>query len=119
VFEFDAVLCPAELAAYSFAATALGGRILGNGMTDDLLWVALATMITVHHPFHDRVVKEAAMAADFVPLYMERQGNTFHGWPLLDILLAEGDVLYLTMPATRLEQLWKNRSTLFVDPTPM
>jgi Trk K+ transport system NAD-binding subunit len=115
VFEFDAVLCPTELAAYSFAAAALGGRILGNGMTDDLLWVAIATLITPNHPFYDRVVKEVAMIADFVPLYLERQGKTIHGWSLLDILLTDGDVLYLTMPATRLEQLWKTRSNLFLD----
>jgi voltage-gated potassium channel Kch len=115
VFEFDAVLCPTELAAYSFAAAALGGRILGNGMTDDLLWVAIATLITPNHPFYDRVVKEIAMVADFVPLYLERQGTTVHGWSLLDILLTDGDVIYLTMPATRLEQLWKTRSNLFLD----
>jgi voltage-gated potassium channel Kch len=42
VFDFETVLCPAELATYSFAAAALGGKILGNGMTDDLLWVGHA-----------------------------------------------------------------------------
>jgi Trk K+ transport system NAD-binding subunit len=113
VFEFDAVLCPTELAAYSFAAAALGGKILGNGMTDDLLWVALATLITPKHPFCGQNVKEAAVGADFVPLYLERQENTVHGWQLLDILLAEGDVLYLTMPATHLDQLW--RSELMIN----
>ncbi|MFM8004254.1 MAG: NAD-binding protein, partial [Dolichospermum sp.] len=32
VFDFEAVLSPAELAAPAFAAAALGGRIIGNGM---------------------------------------------------------------------------------------
>lgn len=68
VFEFEAVLCPAELAAPAFAAAALGGRILGNGMTADSLWVALATLITPAHPFCGQGVTEAAMVADFVPL---------------------------------------------------
>lgn len=107
VFEFETVLCPTELATYSFAAAALGGRILGNGMTDDLLWVALATLITPNHPFCGKVVQEAARMADFVPLYLERQNHTLHSWPLLNIELQSGDILYLTMPATELEQLWR------------
>lgn len=110
VFDFEAVLSPAELAAPAFAAAALGGRILGNGMTANTLWVALATMITHGHPFCGRTVKETAMAADFVPLYIESQGRTIHGWNLLEILLSEGDILYLTMPATALEQLWRSPS---------
>ncbi|TVQ61411.1 MAG: potassium channel protein [Spirulina sp. DLM2.Bin59] len=107
VFEFDNVLCPNELAAPSFAAAALGGRILGNGMTDDLLWVALATMITPHHPFFGKSVRDAAQGSDFVPLYLETQGRQIHGWTLLESCLQANDVLYLTMPATRLEQLWR------------
>ena len=107
VFEFETVLSPIELATHSFAAAALGGKILGNGMTDDLLWVALATMITPRHPFCGKTVKAAAMTADFVPLYLERNSYTVHSWQLLDILLKPGDVLYLTMPATGLEQLWR------------
>lgn len=107
VFEFDNVLCPTELAAPSFAAAALGGRILGNGMTDDLLWVALATMITPHHPFCGKLVRDAAQNADFVPLYLETQGRQIHGWMLLETVLQANDVLYLTMPATRLEELWR------------
>lgn len=107
VFDFETVLCPTELATYSFAAAALGGRILGNGMTEDLLWVALATLITPNHPFCRQVVKEAAMAANFVPLYLERKHHTVHNWSLLEIYLLPGDVLYLTMPATELEQLWR------------
>lgn len=107
VFEFEAVLSPAELAAPAFAAAALGGRILGNGMTADSLWVALATLITPGHPFCSQSVKEAAMVADFVPLYAETNCQMIHGWALLDTCLSAGDVLYLTMPVTKLEQLWR------------
>lgn len=107
VFEFDSVLCPTELATPSFAAAALGGRILGNGITDDLLWVALATLITPKHPFCGKTVQEAAMDADFVPLYIERNSYTIHSWEILETRLASEDVLYLTMPATGLEQLWR------------
>lgn len=108
VFEFEAVLCPAEIATPAFAAAALGGRILGNGMTGDTLWVALATLITPGHPFCGRRVKEAAMAADFVPLYIETNCQTLHGWDVLETCLSAGDVLYLTMPACGLEQLWRH-----------
>jgi Trk K+ transport system NAD-binding subunit len=107
VFEFESVLSPIDLAAPSFAAAALGGKILGNGMTEDLLWVALATMITPRHPFCGKIVKNAAMQSDFVPLYLERSGHTIHGWNLLEISLHPGDVLYLTMPANKLDQLWR------------
>lgn len=107
VFEFENVLCPTELATPAFVAAALGGRILGNGMTDDLLWVALATMITPNHPFCGKTVTEAAKDADFVPLYIESLGQQLHGWTLLQICLQPGDVLYLTMPATKLNQLWR------------
>jgi Trk K+ transport system NAD-binding subunit len=110
VFEFDHVLSPVELATHSFAAAALGGRILGNGMTQDLLWVALATMITAKHPFCDLNVQQAAIKADFVPLYIERKNQTIHGWQLLETLLQPQDVLYLTMPATGLDQLWRTPS---------
>jgi Trk K+ transport system NAD-binding subunit len=115
VFEFETVLCPTELATHSFAAAALGGRILGNGMTEDLLWVALATMITPKHPFCGKTVQEAAMDADFVPLYIEKNGRTIHGWNLLEIVLKPEDVLYLTMPATGLEQLWRAPSELVLS----
>ncbi|MFB8791357.1 MAG: NAD-binding protein [Potamolinea sp.] len=107
VFEFEAVLCPVELATPAFAAAALGGRILGNGMTGDTLWVALATLITPGHPFYGRCVQEVAMDADFVPLYLETKSQTIHGWDLLDYCLNPGDVLYLTIPASGLEQLWR------------
>ncbi|MGB3653582.1 MAG: NAD-binding protein [Rivularia sp. (in: cyanobacteria)] len=107
VFDFEAVLSPAELAAPAFAAAALGGRILGNGITADSLWVAFATIITPSHPFCGQKVKEAAMSADFVPLYVETNSQTIHGWELLETSLSGGDMLYLTMPATRLYQLWR------------
>lgn len=107
VFEFENVLCPTELATPAFVAAALGGKILGNGMTDDLLWVALATLITPNHPFCDKTVIEAAKDADFVPLYIESLGQQLHGWTLLEICLQPGDVLYLTMPAMKLNQLWR------------
>lgn len=111
VFDFEAVLSPTELAAPAFAAAAIGGRILGNGITADSLWVALATLITPAHPFCDRVVKEAADKADFVPLYLETNGKSIHGWKLLNCCLSSGDVLYLTMPANRLERLWRTTSS--------
>lgn len=111
VFEFEAVLSPAELAAPAFAAAALGGRILGNGVTADSLWVALATLITPHHPLCGRQVRQAAMEIDFVPLYLESQSRaTIHGWDLLEATLDNGDVLYMTLPANRLEQLWNTES---------
>lgn len=113
VFDFEAVLSPAELAAPSFAAAALGGRVLGNGMTANSLWVALATIITTGHPFYGKRVKEAAMATDFVPLYLETSRQTIHGWDLLEINLTAGDVLYMTMPASHLEQLWR------ISPAPL
>lgn len=108
VFEFETVLCPTELSTHSFAAAALGGKILGNGMTDDLLWVAVATMITPNHPFSGKIVKDVAVKSDFVPLYLERKSFTIHSWNLLEVYLLPGDVLYLTMPAAKLEQLWRS-----------
>ncbi|MFB2838822.1 potassium channel family protein [Floridanema evergladense] len=115
VFEFEAVFSPTELAAPAFAAAALGGRILGNGMTGNTLWVALATTITSAHPFCGKRVKEAAMTADFVPLYLETKTQTIHGWNLLETALTVGDILYLTIPATELEQLWRHPSQLLVS----
>lgn len=109
VFEFESVFSPSELATHSFTAAALGGRILGNGMTDDLLWVALATLITPNHPFCQQKVKFSAMSANFVPLYLERKKQTIHGWNLLETELQSGDILYLTIPATGLDQLWRSQ----------
>jgi Trk K+ transport system NAD-binding subunit len=107
VFEFEAVLSPNELAAPAFAAAALGGRILGNGMTANTLWIALATLITPAHPFCGRAVKNVATSVDLVPLYLETSHRTIHGWDLLKASLSPGDVLYLTIPAIRLEHLWR------------
>lgn len=112
VFEFEHVLSPMELAAPAFAAAALGGRILGNGMAGTLLWVAIATLITPNHPFCDRSIQAISQTADLVPLYLESQGRTIHGFELLEAILTSGDVLYLTMPANRLEQLWRYPSSL-------
>jgi voltage-gated potassium channel Kch len=114
VFNFEMVLSPTELGTPSFAAAALGGRILGNGITGNTLWVALATLITPRHPFCGRQVKEAAMSADFVPLYLETNGQMIHAWELLETCLQTGDVLYLTMPATGLEQLWRVSPTQLI-----
>ncbi len=106
VFNFETVLSPSEIAAPAFAAAAIGGRILGNGMTADSLWVAIATLITPNHPFCEKQVQDAARTVDFVPLYIETSRKTIHSWDLLDFRLNSGDILYLTIPAHRLEQLW-------------
>jgi Trk K+ transport system NAD-binding subunit len=108
VFEFDSVLCPTDIATPSFAAAAIGGKIIGNCMNKDLLWVAVSTTITPTHPFCGKVVKEAAIKADFVPLQVETNGQTIHSWNLLDTSLNSGDILYLIVPATRLQQLWRS-----------
>ncbi len=110
VFDFELVLSPTELSTHSFAAAALGGRILGNGMTDDLLWVALATSITNIHPFCGQTVRDAAIAVNFVPLYAESEGKNIHGWQLLDHELNAGDVLYLTIAANGLQKLWRRNN---------
>lgn len=102
VFQFQHVLCPTELATPAFAAAALGGKILGNGFNSDLLWVCLSTRITTEHPFCDQLVKDSAIEANFVPLYLEKPKKTIHGWQLLNTYLMAGDVLYLTIPATEL-----------------
>lgn len=111
VFDFEAVLSPVDLAAPAFAAAALGGRILGNGLTGDRLWVAIATIITPAHPFCGQQVRTAAIAADFVPLYLETPTQDIHSWSLLDAYLQPGDILYLTMLANRLDQLWRSTSS--------
>ncbi|WP_204151647.1 NAD-binding protein [Leptolyngbya sp. CCY15150] len=116
VFDFEAVLSPAELSAPSFAAAALGGRILGNGMTANTLWVAIATIITSHHPFCGKSVQDAAMTADFVPLYLETHQRTVHGWELLKTAMSAGDMLYLTIPAHQLDHLWRHHLTSLAVP---
>ncbi|BAZ15982.1 TrkA domain-containing protein [Calothrix sp. NIES-4071] len=115
VFDFDAVLSPAELAAPAFAAASLGGRILGNGITGDSLWVALATSISITHPFCCLKVEDAAMLADCVPLYLETNNQTLHGWDLLNTSLCPGDTLYLTMPATKLHMLWRHNAVMSAE----
>ncbi len=111
VFEFEAVLSPAELVAPTFAAAALGGKILGNGLVGNQLWVALGTLITRNHNFFGRQLKEVAAAVDLVPLYLERPTSRIHGWELLVTFLQEGDVLYLTIPAAQLDHLWRSASS--------
>ncbi|NET00760.1 MAG: potassium channel protein [Sphaerospermopsis sp. SIO1G2] len=112
VFDFEAVLSPAELAAPAFAAAALGGRIIGNGIIGDNLWVAFATLITPNHPFCGQWVQDVARYADFVPLYVETEHQTLHGWDLLETNLSAGDILYLTIPANRLYQLWREEQEM-------
>jgi len=112
VFGFEAVLSPAELAAPAFAAAALGGRIIGNGIIGDNLWVAFATLISPNHPFCGQWVKDVARYADFVPLYVETNHQTLHGWDLLETNLSAGDILYLTIPANRLYQLWREEQEM-------
>lgn len=116
VFDFEAVLSPTELAAPSFAAVALGGRILGNGMAGNMLWVAIATIITPNHAFCGMSVQEMATQMDCVPLYLEKSTTTIHGWLLLTAHLQPGDVLYLTLPVQQVYRLWRSRS--FPAPSP-
>lgn len=116
VFDFEAILSPADLAAPSFAAAALGGRILGNGMTGNILWMAIATIITPGHPFCGQRVKDVAMNVDFVPLSLETMHRSIHGWDLLETNLSPGDVLYMTLPAKKLEVLWRAHPTPLAVP---
>jgi hypothetical protein len=69
--------------------------------------VALAIAITPDHTFCRRRVKDLTREVDFVPLYIESKCKTIHGWDLLETLLTPGDVLYLTIPASELDQLWR------------
>lgn len=105
-FDFTAVLNPFDIAAPAFAATALGGRVFGSGVTGGVLWIAVSLLITPAHPFCNRIVREIAIAADLVPLYLETPYQTIHGWGLLRSLLHENDVLHLTIPAQNIERLW-------------
>ncbi|MBE9077710.1 NAD-binding protein [Romeria aff. gracilis LEGE 07310] len=110
VFEFDMVMSPTELAAPAFAAAAISGRIFGDCMTREGLWVAIATLITPNHPFHNRVLKEAAATEQFSPLYAEVKTKRVHGQALLEMVMLSDTVLYLMMPANRWENLWASRS---------
>ena len=55
-----------------------------------------------------QTVSDAAIKANFVPLYLERQHQTLHAWQLLENRLQPQDVLYLTIPASDLDHLWRN-----------
>nr|WP_277882520.1 NAD-binding protein [Pseudanabaena sp. FACHB-2040] len=81
-------------------------------MAGGLLWVAIATLITPHHPFCSKSIQSVAKQADLVPLYLETRGQTLHGFALLNAILNSGDILYLTLPAHGLEQLWRHTSLL-------
>lgn len=107
VFEFEQVMSPTELAAPSFAAAALGGQVLGSGITGHSLWVALGTLITPGHPFFDKRIADIAQEADLVPLYIQTPKGALHGFDLLSHTLNNQDVLYLTIPANKLEELWR------------
>ncbi|WP_204139429.1 TrkA family potassium uptake protein [Halomicronema sp. CCY15110] len=107
VFEFEQVLSPTELAAPSFAAAALGGQVLGSGMTGQSLWVALGTLITPGHTFFGKRVADIAQEADLVPLYIQTPQGALHGFDLFSYTLDNQDVLYLTIPANKLEELWR------------
>lgn len=107
VFDFATVLNPSEIAASTFAAAALGGRILGSGVTGEILWIALSLLITPTHAFRHRTVREVAIEADLVPLYLQSDHNNTHGWNLLNSVLQSGDVLHLTIPAKNIERLWR------------
>jgi voltage-gated potassium channel Kch len=78
VFDFTAVLNPFEITAPNFAAAALGGRILGSGITGDILWIALSLLITPAHPFCGKPVQAIAIAADLVPLYLDTPRQSSH-----------------------------------------
>ena len=106
VFDFTSVLNPSEIAASTFAAAALGGRILGSGITGEILWIALSLLITPTHAFCYRAVREIAIEADLVPLYLQRDRKSLHSWNLLNAVLEPSDVLHLTIPAKNIERLW-------------
>lgn len=110
VFDFTAVLNPFEIAAPNFAAAALGGRILGSGITGDILWIALSLLITPAHPFCGKPVREIAIEADLVPLYLDTPRQSIHGLALLQALLNPGDVLHLTIPAKNIQRLWQAKN---------
>jgi voltage-gated potassium channel Kch len=113
VFDFDMVMSPMELAAPAFAAAAIGGRVFGNCMTANGLWIAIATLITPNHPFHGWVLQDAAAKQGFTPFYVEVDGSRIHGQALLETVLSNGTVLYMMMPANRWEKLWASRSDQF------
>jgi Trk K+ transport system NAD-binding subunit len=105
-FDLTAVLNPIEIAAPAFAAAALGGRVFGSGVTGGVLWIAVSLLITPAHPFCNAIVRDIAIVADLVPLYLETPYRTVHGWELLRAVLHQNDVLHLTIPAQNIERLW-------------
>lgn len=107
VFDFTASLNPFDIAAPAFAAAALGGQVFGSGVTGNLLWIALSLLITPAHPFCGKAIKDIAISADLVPLYLETAHQTIHGWELLQGQLNPGDVLHLTIPAKNIDRLWQ------------
>lgn len=108
VFDFEQVICPTLLAASAFAAAAIGGKILGNYIARNGLWLSIATLITPNHPLYARPLKEAASTEEFTPLYAELNQQCFRGPALLNMILTEGVVLYLMMPAQYWEKLWES-----------
>jgi Trk K+ transport system NAD-binding subunit len=110
VFDFTAVLSPFDIAAPAFAAAALGGQVLGSGVTGNILWIALSLLVTPAHPFCGQSVQDVAIAADLVPLYLETSHQTLHGWDLLQVQLSPGDVLRLTIPAINIDRLWQTHA---------
>jgi hypothetical protein len=110
VFDFTAVLSPFDIAAPAFAAAALGGQVLGSGVTGNILWIALSLLVTPAHPFCGQSVQDVEIAADLVPLYLETSHQTLHGWDLLQVQLSPGDVLRLTIPAKNIDRLWQTHA---------
>ena len=110
VFDFDMVMSPTELAAPAFSAAAIGGRVFGNCLTTDGLWIAIATLVTPRHPLFGRPLIESAATEGFTPLYLEIDGQRIDGDRLLDCRLNNGAVLYLMMPAKNWERLWVSRA---------
>jgi len=81
--------------------------VLGSGITGHSLWVALGTLITPSHTFFGKQVSAIAQEADLVPLYIQTPQGALHGFDLLSHTLDHQDVLYLTIPANKLEELWR------------
>ncbi|MEO1209529.1 MAG: hypothetical protein AAFX78_08305 [Cyanobacteria bacterium J06638_20] len=77
----------------------------GHCRTAHNLWVALGTLITTGHPFYRRSVAAIAQEVYLVPLYVETVQGTQPRFNLLNHVLEAQDVLYLTIPAHKLEAL--------------
>lgn len=105
VFCFDRVLCPLDLGSPSFAAAALGDKVLGNGLIQNFLWIALDITITADHPFCDTLVKSTAKKIDFTPLYLQRSHQIIVAEDLLETQINSGDILSITIDAAHLDRL--------------